>query len=86
MRLARVQRQAAIWRLLTRRQCQVLGLLGCGVDNHRLAATLGISERAVKAHVSTLFDLFKADNRTELALIAYQAGLRCPIGELAFQA
>jgi DNA-binding NarL/FixJ family response regulator len=53
----------------------VLGLLGCGVENSKIAASLGISERAIKAHVSALLEKFHADNRTELALIACRAGL-----------
>jgi DNA-binding NarL/FixJ family response regulator len=75
----RVQRELATWRKLSRRQRQVLGLLGCGTANGRLAEALGITERAVKAHVSALLDKFKADNRTELALIASRAALHSPL-------
>ncbi|HVZ72906.1 MAG TPA: helix-turn-helix transcriptional regulator [Polyangia bacterium] len=71
-----VERRAVVWRQLTPRQRQVLGLLGCGVENKTMAASLGISERAVKAHVSALLDRFKADSRTELAVIACLAGFR----------
>jgi DNA-binding NarL/FixJ family response regulator len=70
-----VERWSRTWRRLTRRQRQVLALLGCGLDNHKLAGALGISERAVKAHVSALLEMFKADSRTELALIATHANL-----------
>jgi DNA-binding NarL/FixJ family response regulator len=80
----RVQRHLRVWQTLTRRQRQVLGLLGCGMDNAKLAAILSLSERAIKAHVSALLDRFKADNRSELAVIAAQArlpaaGQRCPV-------
>lgn len=68
-----VERLTRTWQSLTHRQRQVLALLGCGLDNQKLAATLGLSERAVKAHVSALLDKFGADNRTELALIAARA-------------
>lgn len=67
------------WRTLSTRQRQVLALLGCGLDNQKLAGALGVSERAAKAHVSTLLDRFKADSRTELALIACQANLHAPL-------
>ena len=70
----RVEREFAIWESLTRRQRQVLGLLGCGLGNPKIAGALGISERAVKVHVSGLLEKFSVDNRTGLALIACLAG------------
>ena len=73
-----VEHQLRTWRSLTRRQRQVLALLGCGLDNKRLAEVLGVSARAVKLHVSALIAKFKVDNRTGLAIIACQAGLRRP--------
>jgi DNA-binding NarL/FixJ family response regulator len=71
----KAERMLHTWRSLTRRQREVLALLGHGLDNHRLSHALGISERAVKAHVSALLDKFKADSRTELAVIAARAKL-----------
>jgi DNA-binding NarL/FixJ family response regulator len=71
-----VEKEIATWRGLTRRQRQVLGLLGCGADNHELARSLGVTERAVKLHVSALLGRFGAESRTQLALIAAHAGLR----------
>lgn len=73
-----IERHLRTWRSLTVRQREVLALLGCGVDNHKLAKALRISDRAVKMHVSALLDKFKADNRVELALIACHAGLHRP--------
>lgn len=80
------ERLSRTWGTLTPRQRQVLGLLGCGVDNQKLASALGISERAVKAHVSALLEKFKADSRTELALIACHAKLHAPVASFPFQA
>jgi DNA-binding NarL/FixJ family response regulator len=74
----RVERELRLWSTLTRRQREILALLGCGVTNRKLAATLGITERTVKAHVAVLLDKFKVDNRTELALVAHEARLRSP--------
>jgi DNA-binding NarL/FixJ family response regulator len=79
-----IARRAREWAALTSRQRQVLALLGCGMDNHKLAAILGVSERAVKAHVTALLRAFHADSRTELAVIACLAGLRCPTCERPF--
>jgi len=70
---ARVEREIRLWRTLTARQREILGLVGCGVTNARLAAALGITERTVKAHVALLFHKFEVENRTELALVAYEA-------------
>jgi two-component system nitrate/nitrite response regulator NarL len=71
--------QRKLWSMLTPRQRDVLGFLAIGSDNLKIAANLGISERAVKAHVSALLSLFSAENRTELAVLACRAGLRPPL-------
>jgi two-component system, NarL family, nitrate/nitrite response regulator NarL len=73
------QLQRKQWSMLTPRQRDVLGFLATGSDNLKIAANLGISERAVKAHVSALLSLFNAENRTELAVLACRAGLRPPL-------
>jgi two-component system nitrate/nitrite response regulator NarL len=71
-------RQRQLWATMTPRQREVLGFLSTGSDNLKIAAHLGISERAVKAHVSALLSLFSAENRTELAVLACRAGMRPP--------
>jgi DNA-binding NarL/FixJ family response regulator len=76
---AEAQLQRQLWSMLTPRQRDVLGFLATGSDNLKIAANLGISERAVKAHVSALLSLFTAENRTELAVLACRAGLRPPL-------
>ncbi len=73
------QLQQRQWSMLTPRQRDVLSFLATGSDNLKIAANLGISERAVKAHVSALLSLFNAENRTELAVLACRAGLRPPL-------
>jgi DNA-binding NarL/FixJ family response regulator len=65
-----------LWSSLTPRQREVLAHLAAGADNLKIAANLGISERAVKAHISALLSRFQMENRTELALLASRAGLR----------
>jgi two-component system nitrate/nitrite response regulator NarL len=79
---AEAQHQRKLWSMLTPRQREVLGFLATGSDNLKIAANLGISERAVKAHVSALLSLFTAENRTELAVLACRAGLRPPLRAL----
>ncbi|HEX8700344.1 MAG TPA: response regulator transcription factor [Myxococcaceae bacterium] len=73
------QQQRLRWSNLTPRQREVLGYLSTGSDNLKIAAHLGISERAVKAHVSALLSVFSAENRTELAVLACRAGVRPPV-------
>jgi DNA-binding NarL/FixJ family response regulator len=61
--------------VLTPRESSVLQLLARGRSNKQIAATLGVSERTVKFHVSALFTKLGATNRTEAVTRAVQAGL-----------
>jgi DNA-binding NarL/FixJ family response regulator len=60
---------------LTPRERAVLEQLARGLGNKQIAATLGITERTVKFHVSAVFTKLRATNRTEAVLHAVQAGL-----------
>ncbi len=60
---------------LTPRESSVLQHLARGRSNKQIAAALGVSERTVKFHVSTLFAKLGATNRTEAVTRAIQAGL-----------
>jgi DNA-binding NarL/FixJ family response regulator len=60
---------------LTPRESTVLQHLASGRSNKQIAAALGVSERTVKFHVSTLFTKLGATNRTEAVTRAIQAGL-----------
>ena len=46
-----------------------------GLGNKQIAAALGISERTVKFHISSLFTKLGAANRTDAVRRAAQAGL-----------
>jgi len=74
-----VERERRRWNALTVREREVLDMLVSGADNLKIAAVMGISERAVKAHLTSLFGKFGVENRTELALLACHAGLHSPI-------
>ena len=52
---------------LTDRQTRILELVASGLENKEIAHHLGISEQAVKEHVSNLLRLFGAPNRAALA-------------------
>jgi DNA-binding NarL/FixJ family response regulator len=60
---------------LTPRERAVLEHLARGLTNKQIAAALGISERTVKFHVSSVFAKLDATNRTEAVTRAAQAGL-----------
>lgn len=63
---------------LSTREREVLTYLAGGVDNLKIASLLKISERTVKAHVSSLYKKLGQENRTQLALHARQLGVRPP--------
>lgn len=65
---------------LTPREREVLACVGVGFDNLKIAALLGVSERTVKAHVSSLYRKLDLENRVELALRARRFGLPLPRG------
>jgi DNA-binding CsgD family transcriptional regulator len=60
---------------LTSREGQVLQAVAGGLDGATAAQRLRISQRSLKAHLSTLFRKLHADNRTQLALCAVTLGV-----------
>jgi DNA-binding NarL/FixJ family response regulator len=61
--------------LLTPREQTVLEHVAHGLSNKQIAAALGISERTVKFHVSSVFEKLGAANRADAVARAAQAGL-----------
>jgi D-alanyl-D-alanine carboxypeptidase/D-alanyl-D-alanine-endopeptidase (penicillin-binding protein 4) len=59
---------------LTPRQREVLELIVEGLDNAQIASRLGITERTVRAHVSSVLERTGAANRTQAAVAAIQRG------------
>jgi DNA-binding NarL/FixJ family response regulator len=53
---------------LTQREREVLGLVGEGKPNKLIARELGISERTVKAHLTSIFQRIGVSDRTQAAL------------------
>ncbi len=60
---------------ITRRQYEVLKLLAQGLSNKQIANTLFLTEHTVKSHVSALFVLLSANNRTACVQNAERRGL-----------
>jgi len=54
---------------LTRREREVLMILVTGASNRQIGATLYLSEKSVKQHMSNAMRKLGARNRTQLALM-----------------
>ena len=60
---------------LTEREREVLSLVGAGLQNKQIALRLGISEKTVKAHLTSVFRQLGVFDRTQAALWAQRHGL-----------
>jgi len=60
---------------LTDRELEVLRAVALGERNKEIAYKLGISERTVKAHLTSIYDKFGVDSRAAAVAIATQNGL-----------
>jgi DNA-binding NarL/FixJ family response regulator len=61
--------------VLSGREKEVLVLVAEGLANKQIARTLGIAERTVKAHLTSIFTQIGVADRTSAALWAYRRGL-----------
>jgi DNA-binding NarL/FixJ family response regulator len=64
------RRDAAPARSLSPREEEVLRLLATGLANKQIARRLGITERTVKAHLTSVFQQLGVSDRTQAALWA----------------
>jgi two-component system nitrate/nitrite response regulator NarP len=69
-RLRQAQQRAASAPPLTRRERELVELVRQGLRNRDIAAELGVTEGTVKVYLHAIFDKFRVENRTELALRA----------------
>ena len=60
---------------LTDRETEVLKLLARGKANKQIAKSLYVSEKTVKAHVSSILMKLGVQSRTQAALYAVRTGL-----------
>jgi DNA-binding NarL/FixJ family response regulator len=60
---------------LTAREYEVLGLLAEGLANKQIARRLGIAEKTVKAHLTSVFQSIGVTDRTQAALWARRHGV-----------
>ncbi|MDH4422994.1 MULTISPECIES: response regulator transcription factor [Bacillus] len=61
--------------VLTARENEVLQLLAKGMSNKEVAAVLVITEKTVKAHVSSILSKLNLSDRTQAALYAVRNGI-----------
>ncbi|MBT2325593.1 alpha/beta fold hydrolase [Variovorax paradoxus] len=60
---------------LTAREREVLELIAQGRDNAQLAATLQLSEKTVRNHITSIFAKLEVENRSQAIVLARNAGL-----------
>jgi LuxR family maltose regulon positive regulatory protein len=56
---------------LSRREMEIANLAASGMRNNEISAKLGISERTVKAHMSSVFQKLNIDRRSKLSQIMH---------------
>ena len=72
--MLRARRERAPAEELTEREREVLALVGAGLQNKQIALRL-ISEKTVKAHLTSVFRQLGVFDRTQAALWAQRHGL-----------
>jgi len=61
---------------LTRREYEVLILIGEGLNNREIAERLFISEKTVKNHVSNIFKKINVNDRVQAAIFTYRNNIK----------
>lgn len=69
---------------LTKRELEILGFVGCALNNRAIADHLFLSEGTVKTHVSSILRKLAKRDRTELALFAFKQGLASRVISVAY--
>ncbi len=59
---------------LTPRQLELLELIAQGRDNAQIAATLGLSEKTVRNHITSIFAKLEVENRSQAIVRARESG------------
>ncbi len=60
---------------LSHRERQVLELIARGRDNAQIAATLGVSDKTIRNHITSIFGKLEVENRSQAIVLARDAGL-----------
>ena len=60
---------------LTSRECEIVAMVGRGLSNDEIAASLYLSPLTVKTHVSRAMTKLHARDRAQLVVLAFRSGL-----------
>jgi DNA-binding NarL/FixJ family response regulator len=63
---------------LTKREREVVALIGEGIKNHEIADRLFISETTVRHHLTSIYGKLEVADRVELLIYAFRHGLAAP--------
>lgn len=63
---------------LTKREVEIIELVGYGLNNKAIAKRLEISEATVRHHLSSVYSKLHIEDRLNLAIFAYQTGIVKP--------
>jgi NarL family two-component system response regulator LiaR len=67
--------QVNLFNELTGREMEVLRQIAGGKSNHEIAASLVISEKTVKTHITNILSKLHLSDRTQAAVLAWQEGI-----------
>ncbi|MBS1700812.1 MAG: response regulator transcription factor [Armatimonadetes bacterium] len=71
----RAKERKELFAELSRREMEVLEMLGKGLKNREIADQLFVSEKTVKTHVGAVLKKLHVNDRTEAALLAQKHGI-----------
>ena len=60
---------------LSKREQEILGRIAQGLNNNEIAASLFISEKTVRNHITSIFDKLEVSSRAQVIVLAKEAGL-----------
>jgi len=75
IKISKTETHQDILNTLTKREKQVLHYIAQALPNKQIAREMGIEVSTVKLHVGNVCKKLKAENRTQIAIMAHQHGL-----------
>jgi two-component system, NarL family, response regulator YdfI len=63
------------YEMLTKRELEILKLLGNGISNKDIAIALGLEINTIRSHLATIFSKLRVSSRTEAVTVGLKIGL-----------